>query len=115
MKSAPVIVIAEVLDYKLITGPREALDPGDAFNPPRRIPLHLARISANAVLGLRGNLHGPIQFYSWVWASGQHGGARLFNPLPGYWHVLFLRKENGYLHTAGDYPGYDLPIPRDLV
>ena len=115
MKLAPVIVIAEVLDYKLITGPRKVLDPGNALNPPRWIPLHLARISANAVLGLRGNLRGPIQFYSWVWASGQHGGERLFRPLPGYWHVLFLREDNGYLHTVGDYPGYDLPIPRDLV
>lgn len=115
MKLAPVIVIAEVLDYKLITGPRKVSEPGDAFNPPLSIPLHLARISANAVLGLRGNLRGPIQFYSWVWASGQHGGERLFRPLPGYWHVLFLREENRYLHTVGDYPAYDLPIRRDLV
>lgn len=47
MKSAPVIVIAEVMDYKLITGPREVLDPGNALNRPRTIPLRLARISAN--------------------------------------------------------------------
>jgi hypothetical protein len=44
-----------------------------------------------------------------------HGGERLFRAFPGYWHVLFLRRDNGYLHMVGDYPGYDLPIPSDLV
>jgi hypothetical protein len=115
MKSATVIVIAEVLDYKLVSASREVEDPGGAFNSLRRIPLRLSRISANAVLTLRGNVRGPFHFYSWVWASGHHGGERLFRPYAGYWHVLFLRDEDGYLHTVGDYPSYDLEIPRDLL
>jgi hypothetical protein len=51
-----------------------------------------------------------VQFYSWVWASGQHGGERLFHPYPGHCHILFLREEGGYLHTVGDYAAYDLEI-----
>ena len=108
MKLAPVIVLAKVLDYKLITGAREVEQPSDSFNPTRMVPLHLAQISADAVLTLRGNVRGPMRFYSWVWASGKHGGERLFHPFPNYCHVLFLREEAGYLHTVGDYPAYDL-------
>jgi hypothetical protein len=112
MKSAPVIVIAEVLDYKLVAGPRDVERPADTFNPKAwMVPLNLARISAKVILSLRGDVRGPIQFYSWVWASGQHGGARLFRPYSGYCHVLFLREEGGYLRTVADYPAYDLEIP----
>jgi len=111
MKSAPLIVIAKVLDYKLVSGPREVEDPGDSFNPPRMLPLHLARISANAVLALRGDVRGPMQFYSWVWASGMYGGERLFRPYPDYCHILFLRQEGDYLHTVADFPAYDIGIP----
>lgn len=116
MKSAPVIVLAEVVDYKLISGPREVERPSNPLNPKASvIPLHLARISANVLLSLRGDRHGLIQFYSWVWASGMHGGERLFRPSPGYIHMLFLKAEGGYLHTVGDYPAYDLVIHRSLV
>jgi len=38
MKSAPVIVIAKVLDFKLVSGAREVEQPGDAFNRPRVVP-----------------------------------------------------------------------------
>ncbi len=107
MKSAPLIVIAKVLGSKLVSGPREVEDPGNSSNPPRKIPLHLAWISADAPLALRGDVRGPMQFYSWVWASGMHGGERLFQPYPDYCHILFLREEAGYLHTVGDYPAYD--------
>jgi hypothetical protein len=112
MKSAPVIVVAEVLDYKLVAGPRDVERPADTFNPKAwMVPLHLARMSAKVILSLRGDVRGPIQFYSWVWASGQHGGERLFRPYPGYCHILFLREEGGYLRTVADYPAYDLEIP----
>jgi hypothetical protein len=116
MKSAPVIVIAEVLDYKLISGPHQVERPSDALNPrSSMIPLHLARMSANVLFSLRGGVNGKVQFYSWVWASGDHGGYRLFRPFPGYIHLLFLHFEGGYLHTVGDYPAYDLLIRRSLV
>src|SRR5580698_1726629 len=88
MKSAPLIVIAEVSDYKLVSGPREVEQPGDALNPKSTmVPLHLARMSANVLLPLRGGLRGPMQFYCWVWMSGTYGGARLFRPFPGYVHL----------------------------
>lgn len=117
MKSAPVIVVAEVLDYKLVAGPRDVERPADTDNPKAwMVPLHLARMSAKVTLSLRGDARGPIQFYSWVWASGQHGGARLFHPYPGgYCHILFLREEGGYLRTVADYPAYDLEIPHSWL
>jgi hypothetical protein len=115
MKSAPVIVIAKVPNYNLVSGVTEVEQPGDVINPSRLIPLRLARISANAVLALRGNVRGPMVFYSWVWTSGHHGGERLFHPYPDYSHVLFLREDGDYLHTVGDYPAYDLEIPRNWL
>ena len=75
-----------------------------------KIPLCLAKISAKVLLPLRGLVPGHIQFYSWVWVSGKHGGPRLFHPSPGSVHVLVLGGESGYLHTVGDYPAYDLEI-----
>jgi hypothetical protein len=108
MQSAPLIVVAKILEYKLVTGAREVEEPSHDGNPARMIPLHLAEISANAVLTLRGNVRGRMRFYSWVWASGMHGGARLFHPYPDYCHILFLREEAGYLHTVADYPAYDI-------
>jgi hypothetical protein len=74
------------------------------------IPLRLARIRAKVLLTLRGPIHGNVEFYSWVWASGTHGGPRLFHPAPGSNHVVFLRQEGKYLHTVGDYPSYDLEL-----
>ncbi|MGD0136191.1 MAG: hypothetical protein ABSE57_29455 [Bryobacteraceae bacterium] len=111
MKSAPLIVIARVSDYKLMSGPREVEDPGNSLSPPRMLPLHLAWISANAVLALRGDVSGPMQFYSWVWGSGMYGGERSFRPYPDYCHILFLRQEGDYLHTVADFPAYDIEIP----
>jgi hypothetical protein len=113
MRSAPVILIAEVLDFKLVSEARNVEKPSEVGGPEApRIPLHLARISADVILTLRGNERSPVEFYSWVWASGKHGGPRLFRFYPGYYHILFLREEGGYLHTVGDYPAYDLEIPR---
>jgi hypothetical protein len=74
------------------------------------IPLYLAKMSAKVLLTLRGSETNRTQFYSWVWASGKHGGPRLFHPSPGSIHILFLRNESGYLRTVGDYPSYDLEI-----
>jgi hypothetical protein len=115
MQAAPVIVLAKVLEYKLVTGAREVEDPGDDHNPARVIPLNLAEISANAVLTLRGNVRGPMRFYSWVWASGKHGGERLFHPYPDSCHILFLREVAGYLHTVGDYSAYDFEFSCDRL
>ena len=115
MKTAPVIVLAEVTGYELVSGPKKVGKPADGRNPAWMVPLYLARISADVKLALRGGLRGPIQLYSWVWASGQHGGERLFQPYPGYNHILFLRDEGGYLHTVGDYPHYDLEIRRNWL
>jgi hypothetical protein len=74
------------------------------------IRLHLAHIHGNVLVTLRGPVRGDVDFYSWVWADGKHGGARLFRPAPGSNHVVFLRQENGYLHTVGDYPSYALEL-----
>jgi hypothetical protein len=79
------------------------------------IPLHLARITADVLLTLRGPVHNQVEFYSWVWASGSHGGPRLFSPNPGGIRVVFLRNEGRYLHTVGDYPSYDLELPSSWV
>ncbi len=116
MKSAPVVVIAEVTSYKLISGFRQvARPPNPLVRAGSKVPLRLAQISANVLLPLRGHTGGPIEFYSWVWASGMHGGGRLFNYQPGYIHVLFLRWEGGYLHTVGDYPAHDLRVDRSWL
>jgi hypothetical protein len=70
----------------------------------------LAKISADVLLTLRGSENRRVQFYSWVWASGSHGGPRLFSPSPGAVRILFLEEKAGYLHTVGDYPAYDLVV-----
>jgi hypothetical protein len=108
MQSAPLIVLAKVLEVKSVTRARDVKQPRDGTNPAPTISLLLAEASANAMLTLRGNVHGPIRFYSWVWAPGTHGGERIFHPYPDTCHVLFLREEAGYLHTVGDYPTFDL-------
>ncbi len=79
------------------------------------IPLYLAEISATVLLTLRGAEIRQVRFYSWVWASGKHGGPRLFKPFAGSVHVLYLTKDSGYLHTVGDYPAYDLEVPTRSV
>ena len=74
------------------------------------IPLFLARITAKVLVNIRGKQSQNVEFYSWVWASGTHGGPRLFRTSLGSVHILFLKTESGYLHTVCDYPNCDLPI-----
>jgi hypothetical protein len=112
MTSAQIIVLAEIEDTKLISGARMVEKPPDTAGPQApAIPLHLARIVAKSLLTLRGEDLQRFTFYAWIWASGTHGGPRLFHPTPGRDRILFLRREDGYLHTVGDYPSYDLEIP----
>lgn len=111
MISAPVIIIAEVQDAKLYNRPREVEKPPEVGGPMMpRIPLDLAKVSANVLLTLRGPETTHVQFYSWIWASGSHGGPRIFSPSPGLVRILFLEEKAGYLHTVGDYLSYDLMI-----
>jgi hypothetical protein len=116
MKSAPVILLAEIVNAKLISGARQVEKPKEVAGPMTpTIPLHLARVSARVLLTLRGTERQAVEFYSWVWASGSHGGPRLFHVWPGSKHILFLREEGGYLHTVGDYPAYDLEVSSDWL
>ena len=113
IRLAPIVPMVEIQDHTLSRQPREVDKPPQIGGPMMpRIPLYLAKISAKVLLTLRGSLPDEIQFYSWVWSSGKHGGPRLFQPSPGSLHILFLHDESGYLHTVGDYPAYDLEIQR---
>jgi hypothetical protein len=76
-----------------------------------RILLDLAEISAKVRLILRGPEMNDADFYTWVYHFGKHGGARLFHPQTGSFHIMFLQRETRYLHTVGDYPNYDVEIP----
>jgi hypothetical protein len=110
MRAAPIIVVAEIQNRRVFSKPQEVVMPS-AVNPMvASIPLNLAEISAKVLLTVRGSERSDIQFYSWIWASGNHGGRRLFHASPESIHVLFLKEESGYLHTVGDYPAYDLEI-----
>ena len=112
MKSAPVVVIAQIQSARLTSKrPREVEKP-DGIGGPMvpRIPLYLAKITAKVLLTVRGAESKSIEFYSWVWASGMHGGPRLFHLDTGSVHVLFLKNDSGYLHTVCDYPNCDLQI-----
>ena len=110
MRAAPIIVVAEIQNRTIFSKPGDVAVPS-AVNPMvPSIPLNLAEISAKVLLTVRGSETSHIQFYSWVWASGKHGGRRLFHSSPESIHVLFLKEESGYLHTVGDYPAYDLEI-----
>jgi hypothetical protein len=114
MTAAPLVMLAVIDSVALISEPRTVEKPPNTPGPrTATIPLCLARISARSLLTLRGDDLRTFTFYSWVWGGGKHGGPRLFRPWPGTNHVLFLRHENGYLHTIGDYPSYDLEIPSD--
>jgi hypothetical protein len=111
MRSAPVILLVKVTALKLTGDKRMVGKPPEVGGPMTpTIPLHLARIRADVLLTIRGPVLGNVEFYSWVWASGKHGGPRLFHPSQGSIHVVFLRTENRYLHTVGDYPSYDLEL-----
>ncbi len=92
-------------DVKIVDKPPETAGP---MVP--AIPLALARISAEVLIPVRGPARSTVEFYSWLWTSGKHGGPRLFHPDPGALRVVFLRDEGGYLHTVGDYPSYDLEL-----
>ena len=105
MRSAPVILLVRITGLKLTGDVRNVEKPPEVGGPMvPAIPLHLARITADVLLTLRGPVRATVELYSWVWASGSHGGPRLFHPNPGAIRVLFLRDEGGYLHTVGDYP-----------
>jgi hypothetical protein len=112
MRSAPVILAIKITAKKL-TGDVKMVERPQAVGGPilTRIPLHLARIQADTLIALRGHAAGKVEFYSWMWASGTHGGARLFHPEPGACRIVFLRDEDRFLHTVGDYPSHDLELP----
>jgi hypothetical protein len=113
MRSAPLVVLVRISTVGMTGNGRCVEKPPEVGGPMcPRIPLYLARITADTLLTLRGTAQGHIEFYSWIWASGSHGGPRLFHPNPGAIRVLFLRKEGEYWHTVGDYPSYDLELPR---
>jgi hypothetical protein len=115
MKSAPIIVVAEIQHARLLPG-----KPLDVEKPPGiggpvapRIPLDLAEVSAKVHLTLQGSEMNDVEFYTWVYHFGKHGGPRLFHPQPGSFHIMFLQRESDYFHTVGDYPNYDLEVPSE--
>lgn len=115
MRNAPLILLVRIADVRTTGDVRSVAKPPEVGGPDQpTIPLHLARINADVLLTVRDTMREParttVQFHSWVWASGKHGGPRLFHPDPGGIRVVFLREEGGYLHTVGDYPSYDLPL-----
>ena len=116
MQSAPIIVVAEIQAVWLDERPRDVEKPPEIGGPMTpRIPLVLAKISANVVLELRGSVPAHFEFYSWLWAGGSHGGPRLFNPQQKSLHVLFLRNDSGHLHTVADYPNSDVEIRQPFL
>ena len=116
MRMAPVILLVRITGPKMTGDERGVAKPPEVEGPNApTIPLHLARIHADVLLTVPGQDRTTldrtaVEFYSWVWASGTHGGPRLFHPYPGGVRVIFLRQEGGYLHTVGDYPSYDLEL-----
>lgn len=111
MRTAPVILLVRIAKMRLTGDTRMVPKPPEVGGPiAPTIPLHLARINAEVLLTIQGQAPTTIEFYSWIWASGSHGGPRLFSPDPGAIRVIFLRDEGGYLHTVGDYPSYDLEL-----
>jgi hypothetical protein len=116
MKSAPVIVLAKILDAESASAERQVEKPNGMGGPDSpTIPMMLSRISARVLLPLRGNEGSTIEFYSWLWHGQKHGGTRIFSPNSPAYHILFLRREAGYLRTVGDYPTYDLLVDPDLL
>lgn len=112
MRSAPIILLVRISDSNLTGFGKCVAKPPEVGGPLcPTVPLHLARIKADVLITLRGPGQDQVEFYSWVWASGSHGGPRLFHPDRGGVRVIFLRKEGQYLHTVGDYPSYDLELP----
>lgn len=116
MRSAPRILLVRIAALRM-TGAAKCVEKPPGVGGPMcpTIPLHSAQINAEVLLTLRGPVQDQVEFYSWVWASGSHGGPRLFHPYPGGIRVVFLRTEGPYLHTVGDYPSYDLELPSRWV
>lgn len=111
MRSAPVILLVRIAGLKMTGDVRNVAKPPEVGGPMvPTIPLHLARINADVLITVQGQARSTVEFYSWIWASGSHGGPRLFHPNPDAIRVVFLRDEGGYLHTVGDYPSYDLEL-----
>lgn len=116
MRSAPIIVVAEIEETWQIIATRDIAKPSQEFEPvTRTIPLELVRTRAKVPLVLRGTAPSQITFYSWTWAGGKHGGLRLFRSNPGTAHLLFLKQEGPYLRTVGDYPAYDVELQRSCI
>jgi hypothetical protein len=110
MKSAPIIMLAEIQRTKLFATPREVDKPPEVAGPMvPRISLYLAEISARLPLRLRGSGSGQVRFHSWVWASRKHGGPRLFDPTPASVHILFLKQDSG---DHSQSTGVSLPQPQ---
>jgi len=111
MRTAPTILLVRIGEVRMIGRERSVAKPPGVGGPNApTIPLHLARIGAEVLLTVHGQVRPSVEFYSWVWDSGSHGGPRLFHPTPGGIRLIFLRDEGGYLHTVGDYPSYDLEL-----
>jgi len=111
MRTAPVILLVRIAGLRMTGEERNVAKPPEVGGPNApTIPLHLARINADVLLTVRGGARTTVEFYSWIWASGKHGGPRLFHANPGGIRVIFLRDDGGYLHTVGDYPSYDLEL-----
>lgn len=108
MRTAPAILLVRIAGVRMTGDKRMVAKPLEVGGPNApAIPLHLARITADVLLRVRGEARSTVEFYSWIWASGSHGGPRLFHPSPGGIRAVFLRNEAGYWHTVGDYPSYD--------
>lgn len=112
MRSASRIVVAEILQSRIVGGPRNLVRLGNTASSPAdvEISLYLAKLSIKPLLTLRGEHEGVKEIYGWIWNSGKHGGSRLFQPTPGTVHIFFLTTTAGFVHPVGDYPGYDIPI-----
>jgi hypothetical protein len=116
MRAATDVLLVKILHSALVSGPRDTPKPAELGGPATpTIPLHLARVRAQVLLSLRGGRTGTVGFYSWVWASGKHGGPRLFSAIPGDCHIVLLRRDGPFLRSVGDYAAYDLPIPCGLT
>jgi len=116
MRSAPVILLVKITGAKMTGDVRNVAKPPQVGGPMvPAIPLYFARINADVLITVQGQTRTAVEFYSWIWASGSHGGPRLFRPNPGAIRVVFLRDEGGYLHTVGDYPSYDLVLHSDWL
>ena len=111
MRAATDVLLVKIAQSTIVSGPRDTPLPVEAGPPATAtIPLRLSRVRAQVLISLRGGRTGAVGFYSWVWASGKHGGPRLFLPIPGDCHIVLLRRDGPFLRTVGDYPAYDLPI-----